>query len=865
MNRIVKSLWLLLVLSLYAACAAASGGERLGGDVHPRHYEAELQLDPDADAFRALVLIDIEVTAPTRRVRLHASGLRVATVSLINAQGQTRPLRFETLDATGTSEVHDGNAIMPGAYRLKFEYSADYATSLNGLYKVVHKGRPYLFTHFQPIAARTAFPLFDEPAFKASWLLRFQVPQKYRVLANGTQVDVSDAADGSRSWRFSPTPALPSYAVAFAVGEFDELVGADVPPSAVRSSPLPVRAYAAKGEAGRMAYALSTTADLVRKMETFLGTAFPYEKLDIVAVPEFMPAGMENAALLFYRSAMVQLGEDATAVQRKDFQILHAHELAHQWLGNATSIRWWNDLWLNEGFATWLAHYIVDGPGFKSSSARIALQRQMRNDALSSALPLRLQVPDTRSIETAFERASYEKAAFLIDILYRRHGEARMRAAIGRLLDASTDGRYDADKWLAALRDGISPEAAQWFEAYSTQPGIPLLIAQDQCGQQPPRLVVRQARHLLDTTESAGETWPLEVCVLSDGRRACSRFDEAQRQELHFDVCGRVRPTIDLSADDYAVWALDDSQWRRLLRNEVPGDSPKYFGHLAASLRQGTVSPDQFVDLLPRTVSGKNVALAIDDLKLLLDQVADSQDRKRIVRMFDRAFAPVVDGLISGIDSDTSGAMSNEDQRLLYFLALDLRHPEIRRALLDQSRRWMTRRSKESASPSPQGGIGAAFSVGVQEMGAPFWDMLLAELGRTSDGFSRAMLIQGLAAANTDELAPRVHALVLGPEVPLAEKPILLFNHLALDGNPQRMFDWLKQNWPALQAGLPPQYLAQTVTLVDGLCEEDSAEQVRAFFATRVEGLPGGRHVLDTVGAKIAVCARFKSRHAERH
>lgn len=863
MNGVLKSALLLAALWLSSGPLSASGGARLGDEIIPRHYDVELDLDPAADTFRGQMEIRLDVQRVARRIQLHAKDLRIDQAVLKDSAGHARIMQFRQLDQAGTAELFDDEEIAPGAYWLKLRYEADYSSSLNGLYRTVHNGRPYLFTHFQPVAARSVFPLFDEPAFKARWSLRFRVPQGFRVLANGRMAGVGDDADGRKDWRFASTAPLPSYALAFAVGEFDEVVGPDVPPSAARSTPLPLRAFAPKGEGGRLAHALSSTAPVVLQMERFFGTAFPYDKLDIVAVPEFMPAGMENAALVFYRSAMVLLGEDATEVQRRDFLVLHAHELAHQWFGNATSIRWWNDLWLNEGFATWLAHYVVEGPGFNSSSARIALHRQLRHDALSAALPLRLPVPDTDAIEAAFNRASYEKAAFLIDVLYRRHGEARLRAATARLLGAS-HGQYDAEDWLSALRESISPEAEQWFASYMTQPGLPLLIADDRCADAEGTFAVRQTRYLLDATATGKEFWPLEVCVLSDGQQVCRRFDPPHQQRLGFDACSAGGPLVDLSFDDYRVWALDQRQWERVLPMEATVESRNHLGHLSASLHTGTLSAEQFIRFLPRTVDGTHVVLAIDDLKLLLDQVLDHAGRERLIDMFDQSYGHVIAGLTERVTGGSVLPMSKEEQRLLYFLALDLRHPKLRPALLAKAKRLMGLDGpRESPSPAVSDFIGAALAVGVQQLGEPFFEQLLAELEQTTDGFARAMLIQGLAGADTDALAARVHALIPGTEVSLAEKPILIFNHLALTGNPQRMFDWLQSHWPAMQAALPPQYLARSVSMVDGLCESDSAESVRDFFMSRIGELPGGAHALDSATAKISECSRFRAHHSD--
>jgi alanyl aminopeptidase len=231
-----------------------------------------------------------------------------------------------------------------GEVLVNVEYDADFATSDVGVSRIEADSRPYLFTQFALIDARRAFPCFDEPGIKVPFTLALTVPSDQVVFANTPEESRTVAATGHVRVQFRETPPLPAYLVAFGVGLFDTQVAPEVPPSGARARSLPLRAFAAKGRASHLAPALPTASASVRALEDYLGQAFPFEKLDLIAVPEKTGA-MENAGAITFPEYTLLL-DPATATENEQRYATRtiAHEIAHQWLGDLVTMSFWDDL-----------------------------------------------------------------------------------------------------------------------------------------------------------------------------------------------------------------------------------------------------------------------------------------------------------------------------------------------------------------------------------------------------------------------------------------------------------------------------------------------------------------------------------------
>ena len=323
---------------------------RLPTDVKPAAYDADLRLDLNADRFDGELAIDVALGGARRAITLHAVGLEVREAS---AEAGTRTIAAKaTADAESeTVTLEFAEELPAGAARVRIAYRGAFSPGLRGLYRA----GSIAVTQFEAADARRLFPCFDEPAFKAVWRLRVGgVPNQAIAISNGKVIRDDNDGNGGRRLTFAPTPLLSSYLVALIVGP---LVASPV--EVARD--VPITTWTTPEKRQLTAFAQDIAAAVLPRLEDYFGLPYPFGKLDQIGVPDFEAGAMENAGAVTFREVAL-LADPATAplaVQKRVAEVI-THELAHQWFGNLVTMVWWDDLWLNEAFATWMAYKIVD-------------------------------------------------------------------------------------------------------------------------------------------------------------------------------------------------------------------------------------------------------------------------------------------------------------------------------------------------------------------------------------------------------------------------------------------------------------------------------------------------------------------------
>ena len=324
---------------------------RLGREVVPVSETIELRLDPADSTYTGAVAISLWVVESTRNFRFHAKELSIEKVELRGGGGLV-PLHW-VVGQAGLVEVSTDVALTPTSqYELRIEFSNNFDTRALGLYRVETRGRAYLFTQFEAWYARQAFPCWDEPSFKIPYQFVLRVPDGLLALTN-TPVQEEQVAAGWRELTFKKTPPLPSYLLALAVGPLEEVTipGLSVPGQVVTTA----------GNTSLAAEAVRLAPPVLQALEQYFGSAYPYEKLALIGVPEFMPGAMENPGAVTFRDEILLLDSRAASpAQRQRLGLIMTHELAHMWFGDLVTMAWWDDLWLNESFADWLAYKLGD-------------------------------------------------------------------------------------------------------------------------------------------------------------------------------------------------------------------------------------------------------------------------------------------------------------------------------------------------------------------------------------------------------------------------------------------------------------------------------------------------------------------------
>src|SRR5262245_9310169 len=308
------------LFALLAPGGAALSAPRLGDDVRPTFQAVALEVDPDRPDYRGAVSTELEVTKPVQRFRLHARSLHVTRVELHGESGEVKA-RADSV-APDQVAIVPAAPLAPGLYTLTLEFTNRYERRAAGLYRVEAGGRSYLFTQFEATEAREAFPCWDEPEFKIPWQLTLTVPAAHLAVSN-TPIE-SETANGPRKTVvFQRTKPLPSYLIAIAVGPLET-----VP---IRGLSVPGRVVTVQGGARLADEAVRVTPPILASLERYFGRPYPYEKLDLIAAPEFLYGAMENAGAVVFAERRLLLDPHASPDDRKSLRGVIAHELAHMW------------------------------------------------------------------------------------------------------------------------------------------------------------------------------------------------------------------------------------------------------------------------------------------------------------------------------------------------------------------------------------------------------------------------------------------------------------------------------------------------------------------------------------------------------
>ena len=550
----------------------------------PTAYRIDLTLDPKSPRFSGRVEIDLNQTRNAPKVYLHGRDLDVSAVTA-HVGGETLTGHWRQLDANGLAEVSFSHDLPVGPVTLTFDYSAAFADGPSGLFRVNVEGEWYVWSQFQSIDARAAFPGFDQPGFKTPFTLTLRTPPGLTAISNAPEVGVPAIENGLAVHRFAPSLPLPTYLLAVMLGPFATLEGW-VPPSAERAAPLPLRIISTRQNAGKLAFALDGSAKIVTQLEDFFGEPFPFPKLDQITSP-VLPGAMENPGADLYRDDILVMDAAAPVAQQRQFGTIVGHELGHQWFGDLVTPAWWDDIWLNESFANWIGYRMGDQWRPDLGIAGDALQTgfaAMETDALVAGRPVRQPIETSDQIDSAFDAITYGKGGQVVAMIAAWLGEDRFREGVRRYIAAHRGGNATSDDFFAALAEVAGdPRLVPALRSFVDQQGVPLLAIR----QQGDHVAVTQLRYTTAGIAPPPGKWIIPLCFRRGTQSTCTIMD---RQNQSFTVPGSGAVFPNAGGAGYYRFELTAGHWQSLIAGagSLPaGEALSLVDSLDASIRGG--------------------------------------------------------------------------------------------------------------------------------------------------------------------------------------------------------------------------------------------------------------------------------------
>ena len=547
-----------------------SNAVMLPKDVRPTRYTLTLRPDLETFTFSGSVAIDIEVLRPTDSIVLNAAELAITSCRVESPAGEALP-RGTALDEKAETAAFTFDSALPaGPARLEIGFTGELNDRLRGFYRsrytdVNGEERHLATTQFEATDARRAFPCWDEPSMKASFQVTLVVPADLEAVSNTMIAEESAMDGGLRRVRFEETPVMSTYLLAFIVGDI-RCVERRAEDGTL------VRVWATAGKESQGEFAAETSVKLLSFFNDYFGVPYPLPKLDHVAIPDFAAGAMENWGAVTYREVVLLVDPDRTSVQvRQRIAAIISHEMAHMWFGDLVTMAWWNDLWLNESFASWIGDKAVDSifpewemwTQFVSSDTNSALSL----DGLRSSHPIEQEVKDPAEIGQLFDAISYSKGGSILRMLEHFLGEETFREGLRSYISRHQYGNaVTRDLW-NALGEASGRPVAEMMDTWVQQTGYPVLDVQaDDDGAE---VHASQSRfvyeHLVDPGATEDTVWHVPVTIAAQGGEAVSTLMDGPQAAIRLPG-GRAGGWIKVNPDQVGFYRVnyDADGWERL-------------------------------------------------------------------------------------------------------------------------------------------------------------------------------------------------------------------------------------------------------------------------------------------------------------
>ncbi len=842
------------LLAVFASLVLSAEAQRLPTTVVPENYK--LFLDPNiaSRAFSGEETTRVRVGERVTEITMNSLDLDISVAEVKSGKKMQRAKVVYDKPAEMV-RLQFSSAVPAGNAELHLKFSGKLTEGLRGLYLSKSARRMYAVTQFEGTYARMMFPCFDEPSFKATFDLQVTADKGDTAISNGRIIHDERLAGGARhKITFSTSPRMSTYLVALAIGDWQCLE------SSADGIPVRVCATPENKDAGR--FALDAATHSLQFYNQWYGIKYPFGKLDMVAIPDYEWGGMENTAAIFYRESALLLNEEhASALAKRGHASTIAHEIAHQWFGDLVTAAWWDDIWLNEGFATWMSSKPVEAwhPEWNLEAASaFSAQQIIGLDSLPSARAIHGNPRTSAEIKEMFDGITYEKGAAVLRMLESYVGAEVFRKGVNQYLKEHANGNATSHDFWRAVAEASGKPVDKIMPTFVLQPGVPLLsIAGNGCEAGHTSLQVAQQRFFLSPKPNdMAQLWHVPACIRTDKDsgancslisrdkqkweiNGCTNWYFANRDgkgyyRVFYDV-PNVMKVADIAEKELNAperIALLEDAWAMMRGGRYP---VAVFMHLAEAMRSD--SERLIVSAL---------ASHLDEARTLV-QPEREQEYDKFVRA---QFAPIAQEI--GWDPRPG---DTDEQKILRATLLSVLgeagDPSAVAAAEKIVRQYLRQpRSTDGTITGPAFGVAAAHGD------AELYQTLMTafEKAQTNDEYYNYLF--ALAAFRRPELADRTLQLVTEGKVRQQDYPSIFSALLNNPASRPAAWSYLKSHWNELQEKISSFGGRGAVSALGSFCSRPEKKDVQQFFSAH--RAPGAERALQQSLDAMDSCMEFK-------
>lgn len=833
MKRVAACCLFVLGLTLLAEA------QRLPDTVTPHHYILKFTPDLKTAKFAGQETIHGDVNRPTKEVVLNALEIdfqQVTVQALPGGPVQTAKVTLQPEKEMATFTVDQ--ELPKGPVEIKIEYTGTLNDQLRGFYLSKSKTRRYAMTQMEATDARRAFPCWDEPAYKAPFDISVVADQGDTAISNGRiEKDEPGPGPGKHTVTFSRTPKMSTYLVALGVGDFKCLEGG--------SDGIPIRICTTpdKVELGKVA--LASAEHILHFYNQYYSIKYPYGKLDVVASPDFSAGAMENTADIVYREVLLLVDERTASPDfRKLVADVLAHEMAHQWFGDLVTMKWWDDIWLNEGFATWMSSKPVRAwhPEWNNRLDEVQSDNEAKSvDSLASTRAIRTPANTPAEISELFDAIAYNKTAAVLRMVESYVGPETYRQGVNQYLQEHAYGNATAEDFWNTIAKVSGKPVDKIMKGFVDQPGVPLVSVSAKCAGGSTTVELKQQRFFYDRKAlEAGndELWQIPVCLKTPGAAGtvATKCELLTRKEQTFTLKG------------CAPWMAGNADAKGYYRTAyAPADLSKLTSAAGKSLsaeEQVALVEDQWAmvragrsslgDYLQLAESMRNVRnrAAWDTLATHLQDVGDyvvtDADRAQYQAWVRNLLRPTLQEL--GWQSTPEESTDRKSLRATVVFALGYVGGD--REVIAQATRLVNQAMSGSAGVDPTL-LATITPLAAVNGDQALYDKYFAAMKAAKSPEEYYRYFYGLTAFRRPELVERNLEYALSPEVRNQDATGFLGTILRSTDPQKRKQAWafIKGHWPELENRLASYTRGAIFGATASMCDAQDRDDVQAFFA----------------------------------